>query len=176
MRACGLFIAGLALGLAGCQPASVAPEEATALAPAPLVKREGVSLADATLAVVSLDGAPQAAADDFRQALLRQLGAREVASADAKRARYLVRVYLAASAAEGGANLEYVADVFDISRARVGRLGDGMGLKGTGDAWSLASTEALNAAAGKCADDLAAFLSNRPEARPAGGGAMSYAN
>jgi len=176
MRVCGFFIAGLALGLAGCQPASVAPEEATALAPAPLARREGVSLADATLALVSLDGAPQEAADDFRQALLRQLGAREVASADAKSARYLVRVYLSASPAEGGANLEYVADVFDARRARVGRIDDGMGLKGSGDAWSLASAEALNAAAAKCADDLAAFLSNRPEARPATGGAMSYAN
>jgi len=176
MRVCGFFIAGLALGLAGCQPASVAPEEATALAPAPLARREGVSLADATLALVSLDGAPEAAADDFRQALLRQLGAREVASADAKMARYLVRVYLSATPAEGGANLEYVADVFDARRARVGRIGDGMGLKGTGDAWSLASSEALDAAAAKCADDLAAWLSNRPEARPAASGALSYAN
>ncbi len=105
--------------------------------------------------------------------LARALAAREVTTADPKAARYLVRVYLAATPAEGGASLDYVADVFDSSRARVARLGDGLGLKGSGDAWSLASTQALEAAAGSCADDLAAFLSNRPEAVAAK--ALSYA-
>ena len=168
-----LLIAGLAaFGLAGCQPTSVAPE-ATALAPAPLIKREGVSLADATVALVSLDGAPEAASDDFREALSRALAAREVASADAKAARYRLRVYLSASPAEGGASLDYVVDVFDATRTRVARIGDGVALKGSGDAWSLASTQALDAAAASCADELAAFLSNRPEAGPAK--ALSYA-
>jgi hypothetical protein len=168
-----LLIAGLAAcGLAGCQPSSVAPE-ATALTPAPLVKREGVSLAAATVALVSLDGAPDAAAEDFRQALSRALAARGAAIVEAKSARYLLRVYLAASPAEGGASLDYVADVYDAGRARVGRIGDGVGLKGSGDAWSLASTQALDTVAAACADDLAAFLSNRPEAAP--DRALSYA-
>jgi hypothetical protein len=168
-----LIAAWAAFGVAGCQPTTVAAPEATALAPAPLVKREGVSLADATVALVSLDGAPDAAAEDFRQALTRALAAREIAGAEPKAARYLLRVYLSAAPAEGGANLDYVVDVFDAHRARVGRLGDGVGLKGSGDAWSLASTQALEAAAGSCADDLAAFLSNRPEAKAAQ--ALSYA-
>jgi hypothetical protein len=168
-----LIVAGwAALALSGCQETTVAsaPE-----ALAPLVQRDGVSLADATVALVSLDGAPQAAAEDFRRAFSQRLAAREVGSAQEKKARYLLRVYLAASPVEGGANLDYVVDVFDARRQRVGRLSDGLGLKGSGDAWSLASTEALEAAAGKCADDLAAFLSNRPEARPAGAAAVSFA-
>jgi hypothetical protein len=169
-----LLIAGLAVfGLAGCQQTSVAPETATALAPAPLVKREGVSLAESTVALVSLDGAPEVAADDFRQALSRALAAREAPVADEKSARYLLRVYLSATPAEGGASLDYVVDVFDATRARVGRVGDGVALKGSGDAWSLASPQALDAAAASCADDLAAFLSNRPEAGAAK--ALSYA-
>lgn len=171
-----LLIGGLvAFGLAGCQQSNVAPEAATAtaLAPAPLVKREGVSLAEATVALVSLDGAPEGATEDFRQSLTHALAAREAPIADAKTARYLLRVYLSASPAEGGASLDYVVDVFDASRVRVGRIGDGVALKGSGDAWSLASTEALAAAAASCADDLAAFLSNRPEAAAAK--ALSYA-
>src|SRR4051794_9152532 len=108
-----LLIAGCAaVGLAGCQQTNVAPE-ATALAPAPLVKREGVSLAEATVAVVSLDGAPDVAAQDFRQALSRALAARDAPIADAKSARYLLRIYLSASPAEGGASLDYIVDVFD---------------------------------------------------------------
>jgi hypothetical protein len=176
MRVRLIVLGFAALALSGCQQSGVAPEAtATALAPAPLVAREGVSLADATVALVTLEGAPQVASEDFRHALTQRLAAREIATAPPGKARYLLRVYLAASPAEDGATLDYVADVFDADRVRVGRLDDGLALKGKGDAWSLASTQALEQAAARCADDLAAFLSNRPEARPAGGAPMSYA-
>ena len=169
-------IAGLVCaGLAACQDTAAppAPDAALASAPAPFVKREGVSLADATVALVSLDGAPDVAASDFRDALARRFSANGVVTADARKARYLLRVYLAASAEQGGASLDYVVDVFDHARARQARLGDSFQVKGAGDAWSLMSAKALDAVAASCADNVAAFLSNAPEAKPAQ--ALSYA-
>ena len=172
-RRLGVVIAGLAgagllcAGLAACQNTAAPPAPDTALAEAPFVKRPGVSLADATVALVSLDGAPQAEAGDFRDALARQFSANGVVAADARKARYLLRVYLAANADEGGASLDYVVDVFDHARARQARLSDSFEVKGSGDAWSLMSTKALDAVASACADNVAAFLSNTPQAKPA---------
>jgi hypothetical protein len=172
----GVAAAALAcLGLGACVEGTAASPPETALAEAPIAKREGVSLADATVAVVTLDGAPAVAADDFRKALARQLSARDVVATAPKNARYLLRVYLSASTADGGATLEYVVDVYDQRRARAARLEDGLGVSGSGDAWSLMSEAVMENVAGKCADEVAAFLSNTPEAAPAAAQAMSYA-
>ncbi|HXT05826.1 MAG TPA: hypothetical protein VN715_02675 [Roseiarcus sp.] len=168
-RRCGAVIAGVvSLGLAGCQDTAAppAPDTALAPAPAPFVKREGVSLADATVALVSVDGAPQAEAGDLRDALARQFSTQGIVAADARKAHYLLRVYLAANPEPGGASLDYVIDVFDQARARQARLSDAFEVKGAGDAWSLMSTQALDAVAAACADNVAAFLSNTPQAKP----------
>ena len=168
-RRCGVVIAGfIGLGLAGCQDTAAppAPDTALAAAPAPFLKREGVSLAGAPVALVSLDGAPQAEASDFRDALARQFSTHGIVAADARKARYLLRVYLAANSESGGASLDYVIDVFDQARARQARLSDAFEVKGAGDAWSLMSTQALDAVAAACADNVAAFLSNTPLAKP----------
>lgn len=174
----GAVVGGLlSVVLGGCQDTATtsAPETATALAPAapPLVKREGVSLTDATVAVVSLDGAPDAEAQDFRDALAREFAARGVVSVDGAKARYRLRVYLAARPDAGGASLDYVVDVYDAARVRQTRLDNSFDVKGSGDAWSLMSTQALAAVASACADNVAAYLSNTPEAKPAQ--ALSYA-
>ncbi len=169
-------IAGLAaLALGGCQETASAPAASpeTALVTAPLVKREGVDIKDATVAVISLAGAPPMAGQDFRGALARQFSARGVVSAPPDKARYLLRAYLAASPEEGGAEVDYVVDVFDKAHIREARLGDSFSVKGSGDAWSLMSTPSLDALASACADNVAAFLSNAPEAKP--GEALSYA-
>ena len=42
------------------------------------------------------------------------------------------------------------------------------------DPWAMVSQATLDSIAGRCADDLAAYLSNTPEAAP-GGAALSYA-
>lgn len=171
-------VAVVALGcleLASCVEASSDAAPETALAQAPIAKREGVSLAAATVAIVSLDGAPAVARDDFRQALASQFASHEIVAADAKKARYLLRVYLAATSAESGANLEYVVDVYNSRRQRAARLEDGLGVSGSGDAWSLMSTSVIESVAGKCADDIGAFLSNTPEAGPVAAQALSYA-
>jgi hypothetical protein len=165
----------LGLALAGCQPTTSrsAPETALAPAPAPFVMREGVSLADAPIALVSLDGAPDAAGKDFRDALAREFATRGVVTAAGAKARYLLRVYLSARPDDGGASLDYVVDVYDGARVRQARLGDSFAVKGSGDPWSLMSTEAMGAVASACADNVAAFLSNAPEAKPSR--ALSYA-
>ena len=160
-------------GLSGCADTGAPPAPETALSPAPIVKREGVSLAEATVAVVSLDGAPGAASLAFNQALSKQFQARGIVSAAPGKAHYLLRAYLAARPAPEGASLDYVVDVFDARRIRLTRISDGFAVKGTGDAWSLMSDASLEAVAGQCADEVAAFLSNAPEAKPA---ALSYAN
>jgi hypothetical protein len=162
------------LGLASCVEAASDAAPETALAQAPIAKRDGVSLAAATVAIVSLQGAPAAAGDDFRQSLAKQFAEHEIVAADAKKARYLLRVYLAATSAEGGANLEYVVDVYDSHHQRAARLDDGVGVNGSGDAWSLMSTAVIESVAGKCADDVGAFLSNTPEASPVAAQALSY--
>ena len=156
----------MGFSLAGCQPTAPPAPDAALAAPAPFVKRAGMSLADATIAVVSLDGAPPAETDDFRDALVRQFSADGVVAADARKARYLLRIYLAATPEPGGASLDYVVDVFDHARARQARLSDSFAVKGAGDPWSLMSTQALAAVASACAENVAAFLSNTPQARP----------
>ena len=164
------------LGLASCVEAAsdAGPESALAQEQPPIAKRDGVSLAAATVAIVSLEGAPAVVGDDFRQSLARQFATHEIVAADPKKARYLLRVYLAATSAEGGANLQYVVDVYDSRRQRAARLDDGVGVNGSGDAWSLMSTSVIESVAGKCADDIGAFLSNTPEAAPVAAQALSY--
>jgi hypothetical protein len=175
-RRLGVVIAlFLGAGLAGCQETAPAPKAEALAAPVPYVKRDGVNLSDATVAVVSLDGAPEAAAKDFRDALARQLSARGVVTAEGKAARYRLRVYLSAAPDEGGASFDYVVDVFDAQRIRQARLSDSFAVKGSGDAWSLMSSEGLGQIAAACADSLAAYLSTTPDAKPAAAPALSFA-
>ena len=91
------------------------------------------------------------------------------------KARYLVRGYLTASPIEGGAEVDLVWDVFTPDKQRAQRLSDAIAVKGSGDdAWAMIDDAGLNSVAAKCADDLAAYLSNTPEAAPASA-ALSYA-
>jgi hypothetical protein len=130
--------------------------------------REGANLAQASLAIVSVEGAPPAIAADFDNRLDGAARARELAVVDAAKARYLVRGYLSASPTEDGAEIEYVWDVFAADKQRVQRLSDAVEVKGAGDdPWALAGEAVLTSVAAKSADDLAAFLSNTPEAAPA---------
>ena len=65
--------------------------------------------------------------------------------------------------------------MFTPDKQRAQRLSDAIGVRGSGDdAWAMIDDSALNSIAGRCADDLAAYLSNTPEAAPASV-ALSYA-
>ena len=132
-----------------------------------LVKREGVSLSEATVALVSVEGAPDAVDSNFVHELGEAARSRDIVLVDAKAARYLVRGYLTANAAEGGADVEYVWDVFGPDKRRTFRLNDVVNVKGGGgDPWTIVTPAALAGIAAKSADDLAAFLSQSPEAKP----------
>ena len=179
-RAC---VALLSLGLGGCieQAAQMGPEAGARPA---LVKREGVTLSEATVALVSVEGAPAAVAEKFAAAWSEAAKGQEIALVETGAAHYLVRGYLSANATESGAEIEYVWDVFGPDRHREIRLNDVIAVKETGaDPWALLTPAALQSVAAKSASDLAAFLSRSPEAKPIAqaeapkaAGALSYAS
>ena len=138
------------------------------------VRRDDASMAGATVAIVSVDGAPAELAERFRQSLDHAVAQRQIAVAPPPSARYLIRGYLSASPARDGAQIDVVWDVFTPDKRRAQRLTDAILVQGAGDdAWGLMSDAALDSVAARSADDLAAYLSNTPEAAP--GAALSYA-
>lgn len=156
----------IALTLGACVDAATETAPPT-LAHRPIERREGVSLAPATVAIVSVEGAPESVAASFSQDLALDAKARDIVLAEPKKAKYLVRGYLSATAVDGGASLEYVWDVFGPDKQREQRLNDVIVVKGTGDdPWAIAGEAALDSVAARSADDLAAFLSNTPEVKP----------
>jgi hypothetical protein len=164
-----LFGLAAALALGGCvaveTTAEVVPDAATSRQYA---LRADADLAGASVAIVSVVGAPPAIAADFSRQLDGAAQSRDLALVDSAKARYLVRGYLSASPTEDGAEIEYVWDVFAADKQRVQRLNDVIAVKGAGDdPWALAGEAVLTSVAARSADDLAAFLSNTPEAAPA---------
>ena len=164
-----LFGLAAALPLGGCvaveTTAEVVPDAATSRQYA---LRADADLAGASVAIVSVVGAPPAIAADFSRQLDGAAQSRDLALVDSAKARYLVRGYLSASPTEDGAEIEYVWDVFAADKQRVQRLNDVIAVKGAGDdPWALAGEAVLPSVAARSADDLAAFLSNTPEAAPA---------
>lgn len=167
-----LFPVGLSLAafvlLAGCNETTGSvkqPIQAAASAPArnPNVSPHGAAVA---LNLTGIDNVPPAIVSRFSEALAHAADAREVDVADPKVAKYFVQVHLLAyPAGDGATELAYVSDVFDAKKNRAQRLGHGVVLKGTAaDSWSLVDDKAVEAIAARSADDLAAFLSNTPEA------------
>ena len=175
----------LAAPLALCGCLGAAPDLGpSAEAHHQIVRREGVNLAQASVAIVSLEGAPAGISANFAQVLEREARARDIMVVDAAKARYLVRGYLSAALTEDGASIEYVWDVFTADKQRAQRLRDVIPVKGSADdPWALAGEAALESVAAESADDLAAYLSNTPEAvavaagapEPAAAAPLSYA-
>jgi len=172
------FVAGLVLlsacaGLSACNDVAATPPSADASAQ--FVMRDDANMAGATVAIASVDGPPAELSARFRQSFDEAAAGRRIALAAPAKARYLVRGYLTAAPIEGGAEIDVVWDVFTPDKQRVQRLSDAIAVKGAGDdAWAMVDEAALGGIAGKCADDLAAYLSNTPEAAPASA-ALSYA-
>jgi hypothetical protein len=138
------------------------------------VRRTDASMAGATMAIVSVEGAPSELTASFDQSLDQAAAQRQIALAPPTSARYLVRGYLTAALAQDGATVDFVWDVFTRDKQRAQRLSDSIIVRGSGDdPWAMVTEAALDSIAAKCADDLAAYLSNTPEAAP--GAALSYA-
>jgi hypothetical protein len=139
------------------------------------VRRADASMGGATVAIMSVEGAPHDLSAAFKQSLDQAAAAQQIAVAPPTAARYLVRGYVSASPVEGGAAIDLVWDVFTPDKKRAQRLSDTLLVHGSGDdPWAMVNAAALDSIAAKCADDLAAYLSNTPEAAP-GGTALSYA-
>ncbi|MBK9082349.1 MAG: hypothetical protein IPL88_09875 [Rhizobiales bacterium] len=160
-----LALCALALALAGCVD-TLAESKSAPPARQTIAAREGVSPRGAAVALVSVDGAPEEATQRFVTALKAESAAREIAFADAGKARYHVRGYLAAYPGADGVTISYVWDVFDAGKRRAQRMSDELTVKAgrSADPWAGLDETAYASLAGKSADDLAAFLSNTPEA------------
>ena len=166
-RAWGLMGAlAIALTAGGCVD-SASDASPPTLAHRQIEPREGVSLAQATVSIVSVDGAPESVTASFSEDLQRAAKAREIVLVEPRQAKYLVRGYLSATPVADGATLEYVWDVYGPGKQREQRLNDIVSVKGTGvDPWAIAGEAALDNVAARSADDLAAYLSHTPEAKP----------
>ena len=159
--------------LGGCN--DVAATAPAADVQAQFAPRSDANMAAATVAIVSVDGAPADLSAHFTQSLDAAAAARRIAVVHSAKARYLVRGYLTATPIEGGTEVDLVWDVFTPDKRRAQRLSDTIAVRGAGDdAWAVIGDAGLDSVAAKSADDLAAYLSNTPEATPAGA-ALSYA-
>ena len=84
---------------------------------------------------------------------------------DAGSARYVVRGYLGVRPSQTGGEIGYVWDVFDAGHHRAQRVEDRIALDGASpDLWTRVDDKVLQALAQRSADDIAAFLTNTPEA------------
>ncbi len=153
-----------ALGLAACTE-TVATAPPAVAPPTHIAARPGVSPQGAPFAVASVAGAPAAFSQRFANELQAAAAARNVAIAPPETARYVARIYLTAFPVEGGAAVAIVSDLFDAQKRRQQRLEDAILVKGSSaDPWSLVDDKTLAAAAGRSAENIAAFLTNTPEA------------
>ena len=159
------FIILAALALSGCVETAAELNPETDQQYFHMARRTDVSLAGATVAFVSVEGPPAAVSASFIQDLKREAASQEIAVADVRKAHYFVRGYLSAYLTSDGAAIEYVWDIFTKDKLRAQRMSDILVVKGEGaDPWTIAGEAALASVAAKSADDLAAFLSNTPEA------------
>ncbi|WOJ89223.1 hypothetical protein RZS28_15665 [Methylocapsa polymorpha] len=163
------FIFASAGFLAGCveSAASLPPQADAPQAP---LRRDGVSPRGASVALASLSGVPEPVADRMKNAFAQEATQRDITLADAKNADYLVRGYLNAAPTEAGTSITVVFDIFDAAKKRALRLEDALFVKGASaasDPWSAVDMAAIGDVAAKSADNLAAFLTNTPEANGA---------
>jgi hypothetical protein len=139
-----------------------------------MARRAGVSPGGATVAVASFAGAPQEVTDRFGPMFTEAAKHGEINMADPATANYLVRGYLTVRPEGDATAVAFVLDIFDSKKERTQRMEDEVLLKGqAADPWSLVDDSTLASVAAKSADDLAAVMSNTPEALLAANGAPS---
>lgn len=155
------------LGLAGCvEDTAQAPPPAAAPPTDNIARRPNVSPAGATVGVASVGGAPGSLDDRFQAMFVNAARRSDVSLAAGDDPNYLVRAYLSAyPEGEGTTAVAYVLDVFDAKKQRTQRVEDEVLIRGQAeDSWSLVGDDALAAVAAKSAADLAAVMTNTPEA------------
>ena len=104
--AAGVILLSAGVTLSGCNDVAANPPNADAQAQFAL--RDDANMANATVAIASVDGAPADVSARFRQSLDEAAAAHRIAVVGPAKARYLVRGYLTASSIEGGAEVDVV--------------------------------------------------------------------
>ncbi len=166
------LVLALTGGLAGCADQGPVALLLTPEPPPPprYAARPGVSPRAAPLALLQVEGAPEAIAGRFLHETGVAAARREVVPSDLQTAAYVARGYLSAYPVDGGATIVCVWDLYDNRRQRVQRLQDYVVVRTpNGDAWSAADDKAIAVLADRAADSLAAALTNTPEAIAASG-------
>jgi len=158
--ACGLGLAGCVEDTAQAPPPPAAPPADN------IARRPDVSPAGATVGVASVGGAPGTLDDKFQAMFTAAAKKGNVSVVDGGDPNYLVRGYLSAyQESDNATAVAYVLDVFDAKKQRTQRVGDEVIIRGQApDPWSLVSDDVLAAVAAKSAADLAAVMTNTPEA------------
>jgi hypothetical protein len=173
LPATALILACLGL-LSGCVDNVAQAPDPSVPASTNLARRAGVSPSGATVAMASFAGAPQEVADRFDPMFSEAAKRGEINMTDPDTANYLVRGYLSARPEGDATAVAFVLDIFDSKKERTQRVEDEILIKGqAADPWSLVDDQALAAVAAKSADDLAAVMSNTPEALLAANGVPS---
>ena len=136
-----------------------------------IAKGELTSPKAATVALVSLEGAPAVVESQFRQALTSAAATREISITDPVSAHYLVRGYLSAYPGDQGVTVAYTYDVFDAgAKQRRQRVADTLDVPGdAGDPWSAVNATVVSSLVGRSADELAVALAGTPEAQSTAG-------
>lgn len=170
----GLVLACFGI-LSGCMDSNVAQAPDPSAPPSTnMARREGVSPSGATVAVASFSGAPQEVTERFAPMFIEAAKRGEINMAGPDTANYLVRGYLTARPEGDATAVAFVLDIFDSNKQRTQRVEDEVLLKGqAADPWSLVADSALTAVAAKSAEDLAAVMTNTPEALLAANGTPS---
>ncbi len=164
-------LGALGVGLCGCMDDSATLSAAAPTTTTRVAARPGVSPRGAPVAFVSLQGAPDGVVTRLSLATLSAATKRDIATTDAPSAAYLARGYLTSWPTDEGTTFAVVWDIYDKGRHRAQRLDDQIVVRGQAtDPWSLADERVLASLAASSADDLAATLSNTPEALAAAGG------
>ncbi len=159
-----LLVVGCTLG--GCVESEDSLQTASISSSIQMPMRPGVSPGGATIAFASVEGPPPQIAAGFSDQLATAAASRAIMTTDPQSADYLVRGYLAAYPVDQGTAITVVWDVFDNKKRHTSRVDDTITVQGGGaeDPWGVANAAVMASIAGKSADDLAAFLSNTPEA------------
>jgi hypothetical protein len=168
-------LAGLAL--CGCvdTAAQIGASAPNAARPR-LAALPGVSPRGAPVELASVEGPPPAAVARFREAFQSAAAARDVAIADAGAASYRIRGYLTAAGAAGATRLSYVWDIYDRNGKRLQRIADDLAARPGVEGWDGLDEKAMAEISRAGAQELAAFLSNTPEAVAAAQGAAAGAS
>ncbi len=164
-------LAPVALCLGGCvEDDPVALAVSSPATSSAMTARPGVSPRGAPLAIVSVEGAPDAISQRFQQAITTAAASGNVAIADISSAAYAARGYLSAYPVDSGTAFLSIWDLYDGSRRRAQRLQDLVVVRSSADdPWSLLDDRILAALATRSANDIAAALTNTPEAIAASG-------